>query len=769
MSGGMNMNSSEGLQVVKLGQGAAPFELDVEALQRVLLRPEVRHLPVALVSVAGAYRGGKSFMLDFFLRYLNADRDRQLSGEWLGAEDDPLSGFHWRGGCERDTTGIHLWPHPVITTLDSTGEKVAVLLMDTQGTFDSETTIGQNSTIFALSTLISSVQIYNLSGNIREDDLQHLQLFTEYGRLACEGQEKAFQNLTFLVRDWMSEFEHPHGYSGGEQLLRKRLQSKPNQKAELREVRAHICSCFDQMKCFLMPHPGLSVANQTFTGCLRDLTEKFRLALLEFVPSLFDPRNLTPKLVNGERVTVQDLVDYFQKYVDIFNSDEVPEAVTIFKATAAACLAACVRAAREVYEARMSQRVRDAASLPPALLARCHAAARLHATQHYHDKKKLGSQDDIDHHYEQLNRELEATLSVYMWKNEAKLRETVAQAKQAYDAAMSRVCGEAARVCLHPLDLERLHADALAAALAIFDAARQVADDVEDEQRTELERNFEEQLKQLRTINEHNNDNAVSLALEGYVSRMRGAAGAAGAGGLSAAELRAQHDAAAARAREHFAELRNAATDHKQDPYLQRLREEIERSFVEVQKANENNNLMAVVAVESAYRDLVMAEWGPPTCCMHPRALLELHERVVPQAMAQILDNRLHTDDDGFREMLQEKLSSRYAELKSNNEYNNRRAVEQALAVYTQKMDKATQPSLASVLVAPFIVKLLAVLPARHDEYRDLARRHFRNMRRGPDYGDDCYYDRLNEEIEAAFEVYSNPTNSIMREIGFQR
>lgn len=190
---------------------------------------------------------------------------------------------------------------------------------------------------------------------------------------------------------------------------------------------------------------------------------------------------------------------------------------------------------------------------------------------------------------------------------------------------------------------------------------------------------------------------------------------------------------------------------------------------MEVQKANENNNLMAVVAVESAYRDLVMAEWGPPTCCMHPRALLELHERVVPQAMAQILDNRLHTDDDGFREMLQEKLSSRYAELKSNNEYNNRRAVEQALAVYTQKMDKATQPSLASVLVAPFIVKLLAVLPARHDEYRDLARRHFRNMRRGPDYGDDCYYDRLNEEIRAAFEVYSNPTNSIMREIGFQR
>lgn len=48
--------------------------------------------------------------------------------------------------------------------------------MDTQGAFDSESTVRDCATIFALSTMLSSVQIYNLSQNIQEDDLQHLQV-----------------------------------------------------------------------------------------------------------------------------------------------------------------------------------------------------------------------------------------------------------------------------------------------------------------------------------------------------------------------------------------------------------------------------------------------------------------------------------------------------------------------------------------------------------------------------------------------------------------
>ena len=54
--------------------------------------------------------------------------------------------------------------------------QVAVLLMDTQGAFDSTSTVKDCATVFALSTLLSSVQVFNVMHNMQEDDLQHLQV-----------------------------------------------------------------------------------------------------------------------------------------------------------------------------------------------------------------------------------------------------------------------------------------------------------------------------------------------------------------------------------------------------------------------------------------------------------------------------------------------------------------------------------------------------------------------------------------------------------------
>lgn len=46
------------------------FKLNIEALEDILCDEDVRDKPVVVLSVAGAFRKGKSFLLDFFLRYL---------------------------------------------------------------------------------------------------------------------------------------------------------------------------------------------------------------------------------------------------------------------------------------------------------------------------------------------------------------------------------------------------------------------------------------------------------------------------------------------------------------------------------------------------------------------------------------------------------------------------------------------------------------------------------------------------------------------------
>lgn len=74
----------------------------------------------------------------------------------------------------------------------------------------------------------------------------------------------------FLVRDWSFPYEAAYGSEGGNQILEKRLRMTEKQHSELMQVRKHIKSCFSDIGCFLMPHPGLKVAtNPAFDGSLK--------------------------------------------------------------------------------------------------------------------------------------------------------------------------------------------------------------------------------------------------------------------------------------------------------------------------------------------------------------------------------------------------------------------------------------------------------------------------------------------------------------------
>ena len=60
------------LQIINLDGESHTFNLNVELLEKILLSEEVKDRKVMVVTVAGAFRQGKSFILNFFLRYLKA-------------------------------------------------------------------------------------------------------------------------------------------------------------------------------------------------------------------------------------------------------------------------------------------------------------------------------------------------------------------------------------------------------------------------------------------------------------------------------------------------------------------------------------------------------------------------------------------------------------------------------------------------------------------------------------------------------------------------
>jgi atlastin len=64
--------TAEAVQIVKVNDEAHTFLLSEEELTRLILKNDVKNRDVVIVSVAGAFRKGKSFLLDFFLRYLYA-------------------------------------------------------------------------------------------------------------------------------------------------------------------------------------------------------------------------------------------------------------------------------------------------------------------------------------------------------------------------------------------------------------------------------------------------------------------------------------------------------------------------------------------------------------------------------------------------------------------------------------------------------------------------------------------------------------------------
>uniref|UniRef100_A0A8C7A5I1 GB1/RHD3-type G domain-containing protein n=1 Tax=Nothoprocta perdicaria TaxID=30464 RepID=A0A8C7A5I1_NOTPE len=66
----VELDNPRPIQIVLAHEDDHNFELDEDALEKILLQEHIKDLNIVVVSVAGAFRKGKSFLLDFMLRYM---------------------------------------------------------------------------------------------------------------------------------------------------------------------------------------------------------------------------------------------------------------------------------------------------------------------------------------------------------------------------------------------------------------------------------------------------------------------------------------------------------------------------------------------------------------------------------------------------------------------------------------------------------------------------------------------------------------------------
>lgn len=282
-------------------------------------------------------------------------------------------------------------------------------MIDTQGLFDNQTSTADNSKIFSLSTLLTSVQILNLHGLVQEDHLQYLQFATEYAKFSSSGNTsgfKPFQSFMFLIRDWNNPDEFPFGMQGGQKYLEDLLVVKANHPEELKSVRNFIKASFDQLSCCLLPYPGKSVArDSTYDGRWSLMDEDFREELKAVIPKLLKPESLVTKKINNIEMTAGMVNDYFQQYVALFRAGSSVQPQSIYETTIDKFMMAIVDRCYDVYKNHANNG--KSSIVDENGIAQVYTSSRDEAFAAYNVEPKMGTDDHVNKYRNILTEKME--------------------------------------------------------------------------------------------------------------------------------------------------------------------------------------------------------------------------------------------------------------------------------------------------------------------------------------------------------------------------
>jgi hypothetical protein len=155
-----------------------------------------------------------------------------------------------------------------------------------------------------------------------------------------------------------------------------------------------------------MPYPGkITARNASFDGHWDAIDEDFVNALHELVPTLLAPNNLTIKTVNGVTVKAFELSVYIKQYVNLFKSENLPEAKTIYESTLDNQFQILMSKAVEVYLESIQLYQSKIKNFDEILAL--HNVSKAISLKYFDEEKKYGNEQETQTYRVELNGKLE--------------------------------------------------------------------------------------------------------------------------------------------------------------------------------------------------------------------------------------------------------------------------------------------------------------------------------------------------------------------------
>lgn len=307
----------------------------------------------AVISVAGMYRTGKSYLLNQML--LNRSK-----GFSVGPTVNPC------------TKGLWIWNKPILGLDTYTNTKIPILLIDTEGfgAFDEDQ--NHDIKIFTLSVLLSSYFIYNSMGSIDENAIQSLSFVINLSKsIQMKGKGDSdpeelsalFPSFLWLVRDFSLQLVDDDGDTiTPKEYLEKVLDtSKSTYETDDKiKIRKLIKTFFKDRDCHTMVRP---ITDETKLQDLQNInSDKLRPDFVEGIIQLRKKisNKIKPKMLNKKALNGEMFINMIRSVIEAINTGAIPNIENTWSSMCKVECAKAVDLAEQAYEKYVTENLGDA-------------------------------------------------------------------------------------------------------------------------------------------------------------------------------------------------------------------------------------------------------------------------------------------------------------------------------------------------------------------------------------------------------------------------